>query len=197
MTAGWGLGPPDVTFLQTNQIEGMTDNARAVRSVLYGQRTRLLYVLRWKHSLDRLRRGLTAFDYRYEELQLVSRYRRMGIYKAVLGRKNIEIDNEMKFSNGITAVLYAAASGAQQIILTGIDPASKGHVYNGLGLPRLHANADREVLQELQARGFPLSTTDADVAGAVGLPLWSEQRLERPPIRPRDADWASTPGSNG
>ncbi len=47
VTAGWGLGPPDVTFLQPNQVEGTTDNARAVRTVLCGQRTRLLYVLRW------------------------------------------------------------------------------------------------------------------------------------------------------
>jgi hypothetical protein len=172
VTAGWGLGPPDVTFMQPNQIEGMSDNGRFVRKILQGQRTRLLYVMRWKHNMARLRRGLAAFDYQYEELQRVSRYRRMALFEAILGGQNLEADNEMKFSNGVTGILYAAASGAREIIITGIDPTSKGHVYNELDLPRLHANTDREILKKLHTRGLPLSTADPHVASSLGLPLW-------------------------
>src|SRR3954451_23575824 len=117
----------------------------------------------------------------------------MGLFKAVLGRNNVEADNEMKFSNGVTAVLYAIASGAPQIIITGIDPSSKGHVYNQLGLPRLHANTDGEILEELHARGFPLSTADPQVAAATGLPLWSEQSWERRPDKWKDADRSLPP----
>src|SRR3954468_22893865 len=67
VTTAWGLGPPDVTFLQPNNVEGMTDNALAVRSVLQDQGTRLLYVLRWKRGMARLRRGLASFNYQYDE----------------------------------------------------------------------------------------------------------------------------------
>jgi hypothetical protein len=172
VTAGWGLGPPDVTLMQLNQIEGTSKNARAVRRVLEGHRTRTLYVMRWKYSMGRLKRGLAAFDYGYDELQKVNRYRRMALYEAVLGRQNIEVNNEGKSSNGVTAVLYAAASGAPAIIITGIDPTSNGHVYNELGLPRLHANTDREILQEVRTRGFPLYTADPHVATSINLPLW-------------------------
>jgi hypothetical protein len=178
VTAGWGLGPPDVTLMQLNQIEGTTANAQYVRKVLRGQRTRLLYVLRWRYGMARLRRGLAAFDYQYDELQQVSRYRRMALYESILGRQNIEADIEMKFSGGVTAVLYAAASGAPAIIITGIDPASKGHIYNELALPRLHANTDREILQEIHAGGFPLYTADPRVATSLGLPLWDGEIRE-------------------
>jgi hypothetical protein len=178
VTTGWGLGPPDVTLMQLNQIEGTTDNARAVRRVLQGQRTRLLYVMRWKNGMARLESGLAAFDYRYDDLQIVSRYRRMALFEAVLGRRNIEVDNETKFSNGVTGVLYAAASGASAIIITGIDPTSKGHVYNELGLPRLHATTDWELLQEIRAGGFPLYTADPHVATSLDLPLWDGEYRE-------------------
>src|SRR5690606_26123659 len=99
----------------------------------------------------------------YDRLRILSRYRRMALYEAVLGRLNLETDNDTKFSNGVTAVLYAAVNGAPAIVITGIDPSSKGHVYNRLVLPRLHANTDRELLQEIRARGFPLYTADPDV----------------------------------
>jgi len=66
---------------------------------------------------------------------------------------------------------YAVVNGASEIIITGIGPTSHGHVYNTLGLPRLHASAYWDILQELHTRGFPLSTSDPHVAMSLGLPL--------------------------
>ncbi len=172
VAAGWGVDIPDVTFMQFNQIEGKGPNAQAVRRVLNGRRTRRLCVMRWKKDRARLERGLSAFDYRADDLVIVGRENRVALYHRVMGRPNFERDNHQKYSNGITAVLYAFASGAPAVIITGIDPTSTGHVYNDLNLKRLHASTDLEVLQTLYRRGLPLYTADAHVAQKTGLPIW-------------------------
>lgn len=168
----WGIDAPDATFMQFNQIEGQTTNALHVRQVLRGKRTGLLYVVRWPKSTKDLRAGLAAFDYTYDTLRILHRYKRMAMYEAVMGKLNLEIDDDMKFSNGITAVFYAILNGARSVIITGIDPQSSGHVYNNSNLKRLHAGTDGQILQTLIARGYPLFTADIDVSNRIGLPLW-------------------------
>lgn len=172
VAARWGVDIPDVTFMQFNQIEGKGENAHAVRRVLYGRRTRRLCVMRWKKERARLERGLSVFDYHADDLVIVGRDNRVALFHRVMGKPNFERDNHQKYSNGITAVLYAFASGAPAVIITGIDPTSTGHVYNDLNLKRLHASTDLEVLQTLHRRGLPLYTADAHVAQKTGLPLW-------------------------
>lgn len=178
VAAGWGVEAPDVTFMQFNQVEGTNPNAVAVRRVLAGRRTKRLCVIRWKHDRERLMRGLRAFDYHADEVVIVGRFARMALFQRVIGRPNLERTNEQKYSNGVTAVLYALESGAPAVIITGIDPSSSGHVYNDLGLRRLHASTDLAVLLELSQRGLPLYTADQHVAGATGLPLWSGRNEE-------------------
>ncbi len=173
VAADWGVAVPDVTFLQFNQVEGKGSNATAVRRVLSGRRTRRLCVLRWKHDRERLERGLRAFDYGTDDLVIVGRYARMALFQRVMGRTNLERDNAQKYSNGITAVLYAIAAGAPAVIISGIDPTSSGHIYNDLGLRRLHAATDASLLNELRLRGLPLYTADAHVAEGTSLPLWT------------------------
>ena len=172
VAADWGVDVPDVTFMQFNQIEGKGANAQAVRRVLNGRRTRRLCVVRWKKDRTRLESGLRAFAYHADDLAIVSRDSRVALFHQVMGKPNFERDNHQKYSNGITAVLYAFASGAPAVIITGIDPTSTGHVYNDLNLKRLHASTDLEVLQTLHRRGLPLYTADAHVAQKTGLPLW-------------------------
>jgi hypothetical protein len=172
VAAAWGTDVPDVTFMQFNQIEGQGANAQAVRRVLNGRRTRRLCVIRWKKDCQRLQRGLRAFAYTADDLVIVGRDNRVALYHQVMGKPNFERDNHQKYSNGITAVLYAFASGAPAVIITGIDPTSTGHVYNDLNLKRLHASTDLEVLQTLHRRGLPLYTADAHVAQKTGLPIW-------------------------
>ncbi|MEK1926070.1 MAG: membrane-anchored protein [Rhizobium giardinii] len=176
-TAGWGIDAPDVTFLQFNQVEGKGERAVAVRRALSGKRCGILYVLRWPRSEARLREGLAAFEYGFNELRLINQYHRTRLAEAVLGRIVPESDNESKFSNGITAVLYAIHSGATDIIITGIDPSSTGHVYNDLKMQRLHSDTDVKILMELLERGFRLYTSDPHVAESTGLPLWSKKEL--------------------
>lgn len=168
----WGIRKPDATFLQFNQVEGTNDNAVAVRRVLEGEETVLLHVIRWPFGEQRLRDGLAAFNYRYDELRLVDQYQRMALREAVMGKRHSELDNARKFSNGITAVLYALHSEAQAVVISGINPRSSGHAYNDLGLPRLHGDMDLSILLELHARGVGLFTADPEVATSIGLPLW-------------------------
>ncbi|WP_245419746.1 membrane-anchored protein [Phyllobacterium salinisoli] len=173
----WGVDVPDATFMQFNQVEGQTTNAIHVRKVLEGKRTKLLYVVRWPQSLGRLKSGLAAFNYVYDELRLVNRFTRMAMYEGVMGKLNVEINDDMKFSNGITAVFYALLNGAKAVIITGIDPDSSGHIYNDANMKRLHAGTDKQILQALIDEGHPLFTADPHVASVSGLPLWTDETL--------------------
>ena len=178
VAAGWGAEVPDVTFLQFNQVEGTNPNAVAVRRVLAGKRTRRLCVIRWKQGRERLMRGLKAFDYEAGEVVIATRRSRMALFHRVMGRANLERDNAQKYSNGVTAVFYAFEAGAPAVVVSGIDPSSSGHVYNDLGLRRLHAWSDLAILLELSQRGLPLYTADPHVAENTGLPLWTGRSQE-------------------
>ena len=164
---------PDITLMQFNQIEGTNASALEVRRVLRGQSTGLLYMLHWRHDIQRLKRGLAAFDYAFDDLRLMGRYERIALMHAVLGRLNLEMDTETKWSNGIVAAALAVQSGAARVILTGINPHSSGHAYNDLTLGRAHAGPDLEALRILVGRGFPVFTADPEVARATALPLWT------------------------
>ncbi len=124
-----------------------------------------------------LQQGLAAFNYSYDDVKMVNRLKRMAMYEAVMGGLNVEIDDDMKFSNGITAVFYAIISGAKAVIISGINPDSSGHVYNDANLKRLHAGTDKQILQALIDRGYPIYTADLEVAKASGVPLWTEEAL--------------------
>ena len=172
VTKVWGIEAPDVTLVQFNQIEGTNTNAVEVRRVLSNERTKMLYILLWREEFKRLEDGLKAFNYGYDRLEIVDRYKRMALLDRVGGVKCSELGADDKCSNGINAVLFALYNGATEVIITGINPDSGGHVYNAENLTRLHVRKDREVLERLIERGYPVFTTDPSVADAVGLPLW-------------------------
>jgi hypothetical protein len=168
----WGV-VPDVTLIQYNQIEGQTTNAREVRRVLSGQRTGVLIVLLWRHELQRLKDGLAGIGYSFQFLRLMSRYERIALVHKVTGALNLELDSSSKYSNGVIATLLALNSGAKAVILTGINPMSSGHAYNSIGLPRLHASKDLDILRRLNRLGLPVFTADPAVAATTGLPIWT------------------------
>lgn len=169
----WGVDKPAATFIHFYNIEGDSENARAVRRVLAGRRTGELYVIRWTLGLEALQSGLAAFGYRYDRLHQMSRYHRMALHLAIMRRLNEEEDNSVKFSNGLTAVFYALVSGAPAVILSGIDPYSEGHFYNEAGPKRLHVGTDLALIEELRRRGAPIFTADPHVARTTGLDLWT------------------------
>ncbi|NLS15515.1 membrane-anchored protein [Rhizobium sp. P40RR-XXII] len=173
VTKGWGIEAPDVTLVQFNQIEGTNTNAVEVRRVLNGERTKMLYVLLWRKERRRLEDGLRAFNYGYDKLEIVDRYKRMALLDRVGGVKCSELGADDKCSNGINAVLFALYNGATEVIITGINPDSGGHVYNTENLARLHVRKDREVLERLIQRGYPVFTSDPGVSQSIGLPLWT------------------------
>ncbi|WP_421869719.1 membrane-anchored protein [Pararhizobium sp.] len=170
----WGFSAPDITFLQFNQIEGTNTNAVEVRRVLSGQRTGALYVFLWrKDDRPRLEKGLRAFDYQYDSLQIVDRYERMALLDRVAGVKSLELDTESKCSNGMNAVLFAFHNGAPAVIITGINPGSTGHAYNQAGLARAHVQMDKAIVAKLLAQKRPLYTADPKVSEDIGIPLWT------------------------
>ncbi|SEH99846.1 hypothetical protein SAMN05216228_1015118 [Rhizobium tibeticum] len=169
---GWLTRPPDVTLMQFNQIEGPNAAAVEVRRVLQHAKTGLLCVLNWRHELDRLLRGLDAFDYRYDDLMLISRHERIALMHRMTGRLNLELEGEGKWSNGIVGAALAINSGAANVILTGIDPLSKGHKYNSLNLSRMHRETDLLALQIFAEQRLPVFTADPHVAQSTNLALW-------------------------
>lgn len=179
VTKAWGIEVPDVTLVQFNQIEGTNTNAVEVRRVLNGERTKMLYVLLWRKAFQRLEDGLNAFNYGYDKLEIVDRYKRMALLDRVGGVKCSELGADDKCSNGINAVLFALYNGATEVIITGINPDSGGHVYNQENLTRLHVRKDREILERLLERGYPVFTADPAVSQSVGLPLWEGKARAR------------------
>ncbi|MBB3452089.1 hypothetical protein FHT86_000345 [Rhizobium sp. BK313] len=197
VTKAWGIEAPDVTFVQFNQIEGTNTNAVEVRRVLSGERTKKLYVLLWRKGRERLEDGLKAFDYRYDNLEIVDRYKRMALLDLVGGVRCSELGADDKCSNGINAVLFALYNGATAVIITGINPASGGHIYNHANLARLHIQRDREILLRLMERGYPVFTADPTVSESLGLPLWdgkapARQESESPEKSARPASKRAT-----
>lgn len=174
----WGISVPDITFLQNNQIEGTNENAVNVRRVLSGERTRLLYILRWPYDFNRLQTGLDSIDYKYDKIELLNRFERMALHKRVMGEFNLEIGVGTKFSNGIAAVFYAILNGADQIILSGINPNSNGHAYSSGNLKRHHVSVDREIVAKLLAKGYRIYTADPDVAEQLHIPFWTGHSQE-------------------
>ncbi len=144
----------------------------AVRRVLKERRTGLLYILRWKHNRSRLIRGLTGMHYEYKDLKMLSRNDIMALHEAIFGYPHLEIEAEKKFSNGITAMLYAFNSGARQVIISGINPTSSGHAYNTLNLERQHSTVDTQIIRKLMDGGRQIFTSDALVSDKLQIPLW-------------------------
>ncbi|GAA4326390.1 hypothetical protein GCM10023144_09820 [Pigmentiphaga soli] len=172
----WGVEVPDITMLMFHQVEGTTYNAREVRRVLSGRRTKALFLLLWrKKDRARLERLLAGFNYGYDYLYIVDRYERMALLDRMTGMRSLELDAESKCSNGVNAVLFALYHGAPAVIITGIDPNSSGHVYNNAGEGRLHVQMDTIILQRLLAAGRPIFTADPAVAAATGIPAWTEE----------------------
>ncbi len=173
---GWLPQPPDATLMQFNQIEGQNAAAVEVRKVLQNQKTGLLCILNWRHDLQRLQKGIDAFDYRYDELMLMSRHERIALMHRMTGRLNLEMEGEAKWSNGVVGAALAIKSGAANVILTGIDPLSKGHKYNSLNLSRMHKETDLEALHTFSEQRLPIFTVDPHVAQSTNLALWPPRR---------------------
>ncbi len=122
---------------------------------------------------------MKRFDYGYDQLQIIDRYRRVALVRAVSGILNFELDASTKYSNGIIAAMFALHSGASCVILSGINPGSSGHAYNNENLARMHSDTDFRMLQKLMSLHCPIYTADPEVAETTGLPLWPGELSEQ------------------
>jgi hypothetical protein len=168
----WGLREPDVTLLTCSQIEDKSPKTDSVRRVLAGHRTGSLYLIRWRHSRQKLVAALQAMAYGYDELHTFGRPARIALYSKVMGTENLEKDSDDRYSNGITAVLFALYHGATDVIISGIDPYSSGHAHGTADRARWHVEIDKQIIDALQRQGKRIFTADPGVADKTGLPLW-------------------------
>jgi hypothetical protein len=168
----WGVATPDITLMMFHQIEGKSTNAGEVRRLLNGETTGSLYMLLWRHDMARLKQGLGRINFGYDRLSVVDRFSRVALVRAMTGKLNFEITPESKYSNGVIAVMLALYSGAERVVIAGINPASTGHVYNAENLHRKHSGPDLDALKQMQQAGLPVYTADPAVAVATGLTLW-------------------------
>lgn len=175
----WGREKPDVTFMTSNQLQGQNTNAISVRGAVGGCSTRLLIMTLWSRPLDELKLALQKLEYSYDELKILTRMERMALHHAALGKLNLELTSDDRFSNGITGVLFALASGAPAVITSGINPLSSGHVYNDANLQRRHSGTDAKTLRSLVERGYPVYTADSEVGHRIGIPIWNAPKTER------------------
>lgn len=175
VSQSWGRAKPDVTILTGKQLRGENTNAVSVRNALSGQATGLLLMF-WNGTVDEAAAELRNLDYRYDEFRILTNHERMAMHYASLGTLNRELSRDERFSNGITGVLYALTNKAPAVIISGINPASSGHIYNEANLKRQHAETDSHVLQSLIKRGAPIYTADPEVAQKLSIPLWSSSQ---------------------
>lgn len=173
-----------------NQVEGTTTNAREVRRLLSGKRTKSLYIMLWRRNkMERLRQGLKAFDYDYdyERLEIVDRYQRMALIDKVAGLSSLELDADSECSNGMNVVLFAFHHGATAVIISGINPNSAGHVYNQAELKRHHTDMDMCLIKRLMELNYPLYTADPDVGLELACRFGQAQFLPPYPTTRGDA----------
>jgi hypothetical protein len=168
-----GLPEPDVTVLAGFKL--IHPNREEDRQALRGLRTRTLLLVTYllPVPLAEAERMLAELDFRYERLETVDFDGRARVIEGVTGSPlGSEAAPESRVSNGIFAACYALQAGAPCVVLCGISLTSGGHFYSDRGRPRRHIASDTAALVALQARGWPVQTTDAGMARATGMPLF-------------------------
>ncbi len=138
------------------------------REAMRGLRTRSLLVIRTLRPLpvDEARRVLEGLDYRYEALKTISHAFREHMVRKITGTSVVK-----QPSTGIFAVCYALASGAPEVILSGISLTLNGHYYSDRNRSRMHLEEDTAALIALRERGWPVKTSEPDLSRLTGVPL--------------------------
>lgn len=168
-----GLPRPALTVLGGFKLQ--VPNLEEDRQAMRGLRTKTLLLITnyagdW--TLDRARTSLDAFDYQYDELVAINADERAAIVQAVTGERLAGEDSEYrKVTNGLFAACYAFHTHAPKVTLSGISFARAGHYYSDQNRPRQQIGADRDAVHALLARGYPLYTSEPELAGVTEIPL--------------------------
>jgi hypothetical protein len=112
------------------------------------------------------------------------RRERDAIVEFVVGEPMEGIGSYGKATNGIAAACYGLFVGIPRIVLAGISAGTSGHSYDSLDRPRRQVEEDVFVLQRIGKRR-ELMTTEAPLAAAVGMALWSSDQAPRKAMESR------------
>lgn len=164
--ANLGLGPADITFRR----------AKAKWAAWPEFNTRgLIWFTRTPTPLLRFRLLTKHRKARVERLMRMPKADRTELVESFVGREIRAVGDQGKPSNGIVAICYGLAFGAPEVVIAGVSLSRSGHSYDKLGRPRKQVAEDTYALERL-ASDPRLSTTEPELADAMGLRLW------RPPI---------------
>jgi hypothetical protein len=144
------------------------------RQALRGLRTTtLLLITNFEPAtLEEVLDALERLDYRYDRLMTVSVEERAEIVWTTTGERLAgEESPRLKVTNGLFAACYACFAAAPQVVLAGISFARDGHHYSDQLRRRQQIEPDRAAVRALRARGYPLFTSEAELAADTGLPL--------------------------
>lgn len=177
-----GLPEPAITVLAGFKL--IYPNREEDRQALRGLRTKTLLLVDYLLPLSPAETAqlLADLDFRYERLETVDFHGRARVIESATGLPLAsDAAPELRVSNGIFATCHALQLGAPAVIVSGFSLTLNGHFYSQRGRPRRHIGPDTTALQALRERGWPLYTTETDIADATGIPLWTTAALDSTP----------------
>lgn len=110
-----------------------------------------------------------------DHLRSWHRRERDRIVELVVGEPMQGVGSYGKATNGIAAACYGLFVGIPRIVLAGISAGMPGHSYDNLDRPRRQVEEDIFVLERI-GRRRELMTTEATLAAAVGMALWTQHQ---------------------
>ena len=163
----WGLSP-EITIMGA-ALAGDGLPSREAQKVIAGKRTGLCICIGEREDYFTFNAKFSEIGYQPAALTMMPKGRREQITKNVLGPDAIKAG---KPSNGVFLALLALHQGASLALMSGFSLTQGGHRYNSLGLPREHADADRQLLAMAVRQGLPVSTTDEKFSSESGVPMF-------------------------
>jgi hypothetical protein len=171
--AGWPA--PGLTVMTGATITA--DHTATERKVLSGLATDTLVLINYfphNHpvSVAQARDIFRTLGFRYRRFVTISRWGRKRMLRRVIGHRIDGPTNDDRPSNGILAICLALSQGAPKVILAGFSFQRSGHHYAPTsGRTRHHQAADQEAVFSLMERGWPLATTEPEMASFFNLEL--------------------------
>lgn len=174
-----GLGKPKLTVMGGFKL--VHPNLEEDRKVLHGLSTEYLILIRHTLPIPRVEaeKLLAALNYHYQQFLTVDFWDRACMIRKVTGKRlgGEDTPNASRqgtpnmASNGIFAACYALYHGAPEIILSGISLTKDGHYYSEQNRRRRHTSFDLTAIKSMVERGWPVKTSEPELAELTGLPL--------------------------
>ena len=181
--SGWSarkhqLPEPELTVISAALLRTIL-RYQGTQKALRGLHTKKLLLITFGNDRESSEQMLRELGYSYNSLQTMSFLERAYLIEAVTGVRRFGYKRADRISNGLVAACYAIASGAAELILSGISAEHEGgHPYQSTEKTNPHHENDRAAIEILAKKYKFIKTTEASLSTTTGLPLHSN-RAER------------------